>query len=75
MEFIVMSKKQIDLRTPLQKQKDERNEKIYQEYKYILENLPEGATKWAIWRAIGEKYGLQAQGVRVILAKMENLEN
>ncbi|CAM3252672.1 hypothetical protein [Empedobacter stercoris] len=75
MEFIVMSEKQIDLRTPLQKQKDERNEKIYQEYKDILENLPEGATKWAIWRAIGEKYGLQAQGVRVILAKMENLEN
>ena len=70
-----MSEKQIDLRTPLQKQKDERNEKIYQEYKDILKNLTEGATKWAIWRAIGEKYGLQAQGIRVIIARMEKLEN
>ncbi|WP_288764190.1 hypothetical protein [uncultured Weeksella sp.] len=66
-----MSAKQLDLRTPLQREKDERNEKIYQEYKEILDNPPENSTKWAIWRAIGEKYGLQAQGVRVIISKME----
>ena len=66
-----MSAKQLDLRTPLQREKDERNEKIYQEYKEILDKPPENSTKWAIWRAIGEKYGLQAQGVRVIISKME----
>lgn len=61
----------IDLRTPLQKQKAERNEKILSEYKKIVANPPEGATKWAIWRTIGERYGLKAQGVRQILSKME----
>ena len=64
-----MNAEQLDLRTPLQKEKDERNEKIFQEYKKILENPPEKFTKWAIWRAIGAKYGLKAQGVRVILSK------
>lgn len=64
-----MGTKELDLRTPLQKKKDERNEKIHQEYKKILENPPEKSTKWAIWRAIGAKYGLKAQGVRVILSK------
>ncbi|WP_068597026.1 hypothetical protein [Vaginella massiliensis] len=66
-----MTAKHLDLRTPLQREKDERNKKIHQEYKEILENPPENFTKWAIWRAIGEKYGLQAQGVRVIISKME----
>ena len=64
-----MNAKELDLRTPLQKEKAERNEKIFQEYTKILENPPKKATKWAIWRAIGEKYGLKAQGVRVILSK------
>ena len=65
-----MSIQQLDLRTPLQKEKDKRNENIYQDYITILENPPQNATKWAIWRAIGEKYGLKAQGVRSILNKM-----
>lgn len=69
-ESRIMSIKQLDLRTPLQKEKDKRNEMIYQEYIEILENPPENATKWAIWRAIGEKYGLKAQGIRSILNKM-----
>ncbi|WP_027384900.1 hypothetical protein [Epilithonimonas caeni] len=69
-----MSITELDLRTPLQKQKDKRNEKIYQEYIKILENPPQNATKWAIWRAIGEKYGLKAQGIRSILHKMNSVQ-
>ncbi len=67
-----MNAKELDLRTPLQKEKDVRNEKIYQDYQKILENLPEKATKWAIWRAIGEKYNLQPQGIRQIILKFES---
>lgn len=68
-----MDTTELDLRTPLQKKKDERNEKIHQEYKKILENPPKKSTKWAIWRAIGAKYGLKAQGVRVIISKKQDL--
>ncbi|UWX66174.1 hypothetical protein NZD85_09730 [Empedobacter stercoris] len=67
-----MITKQLDLRTPLQKEKDERNKKIYEEYLSILQNPPEGATKWAIWRALGQKHGgLHPQGVRAVILKME----
>ena len=67
-----MNAKELDLRTPLQKEKAERNEKIFQEYTKILENPPKKATKWAIWRAIGEKYNLQPQGIRQIILKFES---
>ena len=66
---------EIDFRTPLQREKDERNQRIYEEYKAILKNPPENVTKWSIWRAIGEKYGLKPQGIRQILLKMEDNSN
>lgn len=69
-----INKMNIDLRTPLQKQHAERNQKIYQEYLDILKNAPSDATKWSIWRAIGEKFGLKPAGVRSIITKMETNE-
>ncbi|MGC4128549.1 MAG: hypothetical protein QM564_03100 [Bergeyella sp.] len=62
----------IDFRTPLQREKDERNQKIYAEYQEILNNLPESITKWSVWRALGEKYGMKPQGIRGVLLKMES---
>ena len=67
-----MEIEKIDLRTPLQKEKAERNKLIYTDYEAILTNLPENATKWAIWRTLGEKYGMKAQGIRTIITKIEN---
>jgi hypothetical protein len=48
----------LDLRTPLQKEKDLRNEKIVDDYRTIQLNLPKNATKWAIYRKLGETYGM-----------------
>ena len=66
-----MRTEEIDLRTPLQKKRQKRNERIFKEYTGILNNPPQNATKWAIWRAIGDKYGLKAQGVRTVINKMQ----
>jgi hypothetical protein len=63
---------EIDFRTPLKRERDERDKKIYEKYMEIIsQGLPAEATKWALWRALGEIFGLQPQGIRTILLRME----
>lgn len=62
----------LDLRTPLQKERDERNKKIHLEYETILLNLPEKGTQWAVFRILGEKYGMRPQGIRSVIEKKES---
>lgn len=66
-----MNSKKIDLRTPLQKERDERNQKIFKEYIEMKEMLPKDTSKLSIWRVIAEKYNMQPQGIRTIIVKME----
>lgn len=61
----------VDLRTPLQKARDERNQQIYEEYLWIKEVIPADTPKWSVWRSIGEKFGLKPQGIRSVIAKIE----
>lgn len=70
-----MSNEQIDLRTPLQRQRDERNKKIYQMYKELKNNLPEDVAEWSIMRNLAERYNMKAQGVRVVVKKMKEQES
>lgn len=67
-----MAISKIDLRTPLQKERDERNQKIFKEYNEMKEMLPKDTSKLSIWRVIAEKYNMQPQGIRTIIVKMEN---
>jgi len=64
--------KELDFRTPLQRENAKRNAQILKEYQEIIKNPPENFTKWGAWRAIGEKYGLTPQGVRGILNKLQH---
>lgn len=66
-----MTISKIDLRTPLQKERDERNQKIFKEYVEMKEMLPKDTSKLSIWRVIAEKYNMQPQGIRTIIVKME----
>lgn len=66
-----MTTSKIDLRTPLQKERDERNQKIFKEYVEMKEMLPKDTSKLSIWRVIAEKYNMQPQGIRTIILKME----
>lgn len=66
-----MTTSKIDLRTPLQKERDERNQKIFKEYIEMKEMLPKDTSKLSIWRVIAEKYNMQPQGIRTIILKME----
>lgn len=66
-----MTISKIDLRTPLQKERDERNQKIFKEYNEMKEMLPKDTSKLSIWRVIAEKYNMQPQGIRTIILKME----
>lgn len=66
-----MTIEQIDLRTPLQKQRDERNEEIFRMYKEMKRNLPNDASELSIYRIIGERFQLQAQGIRSVIKKMK----
>lgn len=65
-----MQTAKIDLRTPLQIERDERNEKIWKEYLELKATLPKNTTQWSIFRAIGKNYGLEPQGVRGVIKKM-----
>lgn len=67
-----MNSKTFDLRAPLQKARDERNEKIMQEYLHMIETLPKNTTKWSIYRTLAPKFGLQPQGIRTIIEKELN---
>lgn len=62
-----MNIEEIDLRTPLQKQRDERNLQIMNDYELMLESLPKETSKFSIWRVLGEKYNLKPQGIRRIV--------
>lgn len=70
-----MAISKIDLRTPLQKERDERNQKIFKEYVEMKEMLPKDTSKLSIWRVIAEKYNMQPQGIRTIIVKMEKEKN
>lgn len=70
-----MENDKIDLRTPLQRKREERNKKICEDYFNIMNNLPDKATPWAIWRTLGERYGMKAQGIRAIINKFESVKN
>ena len=67
-----MSISKIDLRTPKQRERDERNEKIYKEYQELIKALPKDTSKFSIWRVLDEKYDLQPQGIRTLVMKMES---
>ena len=67
-----MSISKIDLRTPKQRERDERNEKIYKEYQELIKALPKDTSKFSIWRLLAEKYDLQPQGIRTVVMKMES---
>ena len=67
-----MSISKIDLRTPKQRERDERNEKIYKEYQELIKALPKDTSKFSIWRVLAEKYDLQPQGIRTVVMKMES---
>jgi hypothetical protein len=60
----------VDLRTPLQRQRQEREIKIYARYKAIEQQLPE-ATKWAIYRIIAEEFEMRPQGVRSAIERQK----
>lgn len=70
-----MNSKTFDLRTPLQKARDERNKKIMQEYLHMIKTLPKETTKWSIYRTLAPKFGLQPQGIRTIIEKELNTIN
>lgn len=65
----------LDLRTPLQKERDDRNSKIISEYNEAVLSLPEDTSKWAICRALAQKHGLKPQGIRAILKKHNKLSH
>ena len=67
-----MSISKSDLRTPKQRERDERNEKIYKEYQELIKALPKDTSKFSIWRVLAEKYDLQPQGIRTVVMKMES---
>lgn len=66
-----MTLENIDLRTPLQRQRDERNKEIFRIYKEIKRKLPNDIPELSIYRIIGEQFKLQAQGVRSVINKMK----
>lgn len=66
-----MTLENIDLRTPLQRQRDERNKEIFRIYKKIKRKLPNDTPELSIYRIIGEQFKLQAQGVRSVINKMK----
>lgn len=70
-----MNNKRLDLRTPLQRQRDERNQDIYKIYIEYMNNLPKEASKWSVFRILAEQFGMQPQGIRSIIKKMEQSEN
>lgn len=72
---MIMNNKQLDLRTPLQRQRDERNQDIYKIYIEYMNNLPKEASKWSVFRILAEQFGMQPQGIRSIIKKMEQSEN
>ncbi|MCU7559100.1 hypothetical protein N4T42_02130 [Riemerella anatipestifer] len=66
-----MNNEQIDLRTPLQRKRDERNKEIYKIYLEYMNNLPEGAGEWSVFRTIAERYEMKPQGIRSVINKMK----
>ncbi len=66
-----MNNKQIDLRTPLQKKRDERNKEIYSQYTYYMNNLPDDTAQWTIFRILAEQFGMKPQGIRTVIKKLE----
>lgn len=67
-----METKKIDLRTPKQREKDNRNIRIISVYKEIISNEEEegkASFKSAIYRGVGLEFGLSASGVRMVLLK------
>lgn len=66
-----MNNKQIDLRTPLQKKRDERNKEIFSQYTSYMSNLPDGAAQWSVFRVLAEQFGMKPQGIRTVIKKMQ----
>lgn len=62
----------MDLRTPLQRRRAERNKLIYTQFLEMMQDSDNtGVTKWAVIRTVAELHGLTAQGVRGIIVKLE----
>ena len=59
---------EIDLRTPLEKQRDERHEQIRQTY-LMLRNEQPGVAPSRIFLAIANKYQMTSMGVRRIVER------
>lgn len=56
-------KEKIDLRTPLQRKRDERDEKLYARYTEMKAKVPEGSA-WSMCRVLAGEFKMRPQGVR-----------
>lgn len=63
-----MKSEKYDLRTPLQRERDERNVKIIDEYRNIKREMPE-VTNWTAYRVLAETFGMKTQGIRSIIIR------
>ncbi|MDO4729297.1 MAG: hypothetical protein Q4B43_09905 [Bacteroidota bacterium] len=58
----------IDLRTTLQKEREERNKAIYQYYKQIKSKVSEWESERSIYRLISEDYDMSIEGIRKVVS-------
>jgi hypothetical protein len=61
---------ELDFRTPLQRERDERDEKMFARFKEVRESMPDKSL-WLVWRAVGNEFGLHPQGVRSAIERYE----
>jgi hypothetical protein len=60
--------KDLDFRTPLQKARAERDERIYARW---IEIKGVAKNRWAAWRLISYEFGMQPQGIRGAINRYE----
>jgi hypothetical protein len=61
-------KETIDFRTPLQRERDKRDEIICARYNEIKCQAPKDS-QWAIWRVLSEEFGMKPQGIRYAIER------
>jgi hypothetical protein len=69
-----MMEEKIDFRTPLQKERDERDEKIYARYMEIRDRATK-TSQWAIWRVLSGEFGMKPQGIRYAIERQVKKNN
>ena len=58
----------IDLRTPLQRVRDERDDKLFARFTEMRAKVPGGST-WAMCRVLADEFNMQPQGVRYAIKR------